>query len=139
MTDWTPENNRIQTMHLTTDEHMSLDAAIKANGGLIVSSAGVEDLGRANPSWHPTAIYRAKPAPSPTIICNGVEVPEPVREALEVGTKYYVASTLSENWFIWNLWDGDEVDLFYLGRGLTHLTEAAAVSHAKAMAKAGCV
>jgi len=81
----------------------------------------------------------AKPAPRPAIICNGEKVPEPVREALRDGTDYWVPSPCFNDFVLFSYWSSDQVDHARLKRGLIHLTEADAVSHAKAMVKAGCV
>ncbi len=57
---WTPETNRIQTMHLTADELAALKAA--KHGWLAVRYNGT-GLDIAPPAWHSTVVYRAKPAP----------------------------------------------------------------------------
>jgi len=130
-----PTQNRVPTCLLTVDELAALKAA----------KHGVECFGSSKwfdaniPSWAANSIYRAKPAPRPTIICNGVEVPEPVRETLPIGVQIFIASPLTDPWFQRSTWTGDYMDKRLLARGLIHLTEADAVSHAKAMAKAGCV
>jgi len=130
-----PTQNRVPTCLLTADELAALKAA----------KHGVECFGSSKwfdantPTWAPNSVYRAKPAPRPTIICNGVEVPEPVREALEQHQAYWFASPLTEMWFQRSEWTGDYMDKRLLARGLIHLSEADAASHAKAMVKAGCV
>ncbi len=72
--------------------------------------------------------YRLKPR---YIDINGHQVPEPVREQLEIGQKYWVADIADtiDEW----LWDDDERDDFLLERGLVHLTEAAAEAHIAAL------
>jgi len=130
-----PTQNRVPTCLLTADELAALKAA----------KHGVECLGSSKwfdantPTWAPNSVYRAKPAPRPTIICNGVEVPEPVREALATGTMYWLAAPFSQKWAIYMNWRGDGDDMHRLTTGQVHLSEADAVAHAKAMAKAGCV
>lgn len=61
------------------------------------------------------------------------EVPEPVREPLEEGARYWVPSPVSADRAFEMEWCGDEHDLRRLAEGLVHLTEAAAVTHGKAM------
>ena len=124
-----PEQNRIQTGLLTDEERAALGAAKfgwqRYRGGMWYETE--------TPSWDLTGIYRAKPAPAPTIIVNGIEVPEPVREALEVEQRYWFASVTSVHLSVGITWSGGGCDTILLKRGLIHLTEAAAVAHAKAM------
>ena len=131
-----PTQNRVQTMHLTGDE---LDMLKAAKHGWLMYCDTYGWLPIRSVAWIETAIYRAKPAPRPTIICNGVEVPEPVREALGKGEMYWVPQPDFENWRGQAFWHDHEVDNERLKRGLIHTSEADAISHAKAMAKAGCV
>ena len=124
-----PEQNRIPTGLLTADERAALGAA-KHGWQRFQNSRWLEVLA---PLWDADAIYRAKPAPTPTIIVNGIEVPEPVREALEVGQGYWVADVITTELSLSIRWYGDKNDRERLDRGLIHLTEAAAIAHAKAM------
>lgn len=137
MHDFDPTENRIQTMHLTDEERAILEAAISANGGEF--SYWIRPFAPLNgkTSWLPEYIYRAKPAPRPTIICNGVEVPEPVRPGADQFQTYFFASPLTEPWFQRSEWTGDYMDKRLLARGLIHLTEADAVAHARAMVLPG--
>jgi hypothetical protein len=72
-----------------------------------------------------------------TISINGFEVPEPVKEPLPVGKRFFIPnlavthpqSTLSSFTF----WSGVEADMIWLQRGLIHLTEEAAIEHAKVL------
>lgn len=74
--------------------------------------------------------YRVKPK---TILVNGFEVPEPMREAPNDGVKYFFPN-LSYNGYFWSHeWENDGVDVRMLSRGLIHLTKEAAIAHAKAM------
>lgn len=74
--------------------------------------------------------YRVKPK---TILVNGFEVPEPMREAPNDGVKYFFPN-LSYNDYFWSYgWDNDDVDVRMLERGLCHTTKEAAIAHAKAM------
>lgn len=67
-----------------------------------------------------------------TININGFEVPEPVREPLNEGNRYYMADTTSlmNTEFVW---DNDETDYNALEAGIIHLTKEAAELHAKAL------
>lgn len=124
-----PEQNRIPT-GLLTDEELNALMATK-HGHEIFSCARWTDC--PNPEFTASFIYRAKPAPAPTIIVNGIEVPEPVREGMEEGQAYFAPDVYTEKLCYLNRWGGDTYDLMRLNRGLIHLTKAAAVEHAKAM------
>ena len=125
-----PEQNRIQMGLLTADERAALEAA-KHGWECFVDGHWWEAY--APLIWSVNTIYRAKPAPAPTIIVKGIEVPEPVREALEVGQGYWVADVITTELSLSIRWYGDKNDRERLDRGLIHLTEEAAVAHAKAM------
>jgi len=127
--------NRIRTDLLTAEELAAMKAA-KHGWEMIYYDMTWKDV--PDPAWIPDYIYRAKPAPRPTIICNGVEVPEPVR-GIEKDGEYWIALPDHEDWACSMVWANDACDRLMQQRGLIHLTEADAVSHAKAMAKAGCV
>lgn len=73
--------------------------------------------------------YRIQQA---TITINGVEVPEPLREAPKVGTPYYVPSVLLAG-AGQNFWKNDSHDRDLLRRGIVHLTREAADAHACAL------
>ena len=77
--------------------------------------------------------YRVKPGEPKTIKVNGFDVPEPMREAPAEGVRYYVASTQARELCLSRGWDGWELDLRCLRRGLVYATAEAAVAHAKAM------
>ena len=124
-----PEQNRIPAGLLTAYERAALGAA-KHGWQRFQNSRWLEVLA---PLWDADAIYRAKPAPTPTIIVNGIEVPEPVREALKKGQEHWVADGEARKFSFFSMWSGDAFDQRRLKRGLIHLTEEAAVAHAKAM------
>jgi len=71
------------------------------------------------------------------IIVNGVQVPEPVRVMPEYRTKYYFPSLHGdrevESCNVGSLCGGDSFDNRLMGRGLMHLTEAAAREHYEAL------
>lgn len=126
-----PEQNRIPTGLLTADERAALGAAkhgweiCTKDRRWVHSPIAILEID--------DAIYRAKPAPAPTIIVNGIEVPEPVREALEEGCKYWLADVAHPQLTSVACWGGYTSEHTALDRGLIHLTEEAAVAHAKAM------
>ena len=126
-----PEQNRIPTGLLTEDERDALKAA-KHGWQRFLNNKKVW-VETSAPVWDPDGIYRAKPAPAPTIIVNGIEVPEPVREELEKGCRYWLANPTSPYLYSELCWGGDDTDRRWLSRGLIHLNEAAAVAHTKAM------
>lgn len=72
------------------------------------------------------------------ITINGFEVPEPVREPLEMGEKYWLvliapyqhpSPTLCKDY----LWASDDFDRLWLERGLIHRAKEAAEKHAQAL------
>lgn len=68
-----------------------------------------------------------------TIKVNGFDVPSPMGEAPERGTKFYNPSICYHDYFNVAEWIGDSNDNMWLSRGLAHSTESAAIAHAKAM------
>ena len=84
------------------------------------------------------ASFRIKPTPARRLsvtLANGevVSWPEPVREALKEGTRYWVVEGGGET--ILAHWDGDTVDDDQLAFGNVHLTREAAQEHADALRK----
>jgi len=103
----------------------------QANGEVIQMYVGDE--------WYdcmvPTAFvdgckYRVKPK---TILVNGFEVPEPMREAPDDGAKYFIPSINNDCFVGYHNFHGDRCDKRWLSRGLVHSTKSAAIAHAKAM------
>jgi hypothetical protein len=83
------------------------------------------------PTWIPLAEYRRKPR---TIIINGFEVPEPVREPLEYGQEYYIPTIAGDHRVAaLFMWYNNDHDSRWLEKGLIHLTKDAAETHAKAL------
>lgn len=74
--------------------------------------------------------YRRKPR---TININGYEVPEPLREAPEVGASYFLVSLVDERGLANPAWSGDKFDERCLRAGITHATREAAELHARAL------
>lgn len=83
-----------------------------------------------SPTWEKTLQYRRK---QKTIIINGFEVPEPVREPLLKETYYCVTNILVIPGSTQYKWSGDSMDYRFLERGLIHLTQEAAELHAQAL------
>lgn len=71
--------------------------------------------------------YRVKPK---TLVINGHEVPEPVREPLNEGDVYYRVDVPSITCLTWG---NDSYDTEMLRRGLIHLTKEAAIAHTSAL------
>lgn len=83
-----------------------------------------------SPLWHTEIQYRRKPR---TITINGREVPEPMREAPDVGNLYYVVIVSAESVVSNHKWQNDQFDKKWLSRGLIHSTKEAAIAHAEAL------
>lgn len=82
-----------------------------------------------NPVWDKHTEYRQIPK---TININGHEVPEPMRDRPEIGSRYYFVSAridCSDT----QTWTNDDTDNLRLQLGLCHLTKEAAIAHAKAL------
>lgn len=77
--------------------------------------------------------YHRKPR---TININGVEVPEPEKEFLEEGKKYWLAIPTDLDLARKIIWKGDKYDLLWLERGFIHRTKEDAVAHAEALIEA---
>lgn len=125
-----PEQNRIQIGLLTDEERAALGAA--KHGWLCYRNDCWVNF--QDPRICTTGdILRAKPAPAQTILVNGIEVPEPVREALRNFDKYWLVFPVGAELSMEVTWYDEAIHHTRLNRGLIHLTEAAAVAHAKAM------
>ena len=83
-----------------------------------------------DPDWTQADDLRIRPR---TIRIGEIEVPEPVREALPIGTKYYYPTVQYTDTVDAFTWQGDSFDKRLLERGLIHLTKEAAIAHAKAL------
>ena len=70
-----------------------------------------------------------------TIKIGDVDVPEPMRIAPEVGTKYWYISFYDVGGVSACFWCGSKTDNQLLKLGTCHLTEAAARTHAEAIIK----
>ena len=77
-----------------------------------------------HPYWLTTHVYRRK---TRTIKIAGYEVPEPVREPLCRGQKFWVVGPFMGTQAF--TWDGDNGDFFALESGFVHLSEEAATQY----------
>ena len=74
--------------------------------------------------------YRIKPR---TVMIGDVEVPEPMREAIDYGVTYYLPDIFSERMYSYNSWNDSKYDCECLLRGVIHKTRDGAIAHAKAL------
>ncbi len=72
--------------------------------------------------------YRVKPR---TIRIGEYDVPEPMREAPDVGSRVFLFNMVGDTKA--TMWDGDDVDKRMLNSGICHSTQEAAELHAKAL------
>jgi len=86
-----------------------------------------------SPNWSPLCKYRRKQR---TININGFEVPEPLRVAPEIGSKFYTPYILAisqKNFWLLNAWSNCNYSYKLLADGMVHKTREAAELHAKAL------
>lgn len=71
------------------------------------------------------------------ITIGNLTFPKPETEPLEYGTDYWVATAARSisSYAVPLTWRNDAVDKRYLSRGLAHLSQDAAIEHAKALIK----
>lgn len=80
--------------------------------------------------WAPEWEYRRKPR---THTVNGFEVPGPMRDAPEVGAKFYLPMPSAPDFQAEDTWTDSTWCDHLLERGLVHATKEAAIANAKAM------
>lgn len=84
-----------------------------------------------NPAWDDDTKYRRKPR---TIRIGEIDIPEPVRNQLQYGESYFApAIDCGDGCTNRFSWDYDPTDNRLLRQGMVHLTEDAALAHAKAL------
>ena len=84
-----------------------------------------------SPEWYVGTKYRRKPR---TIRIGEIDIPEPVREPLQNGENYFVpAIDCGDECTHRFSWDDDSTDKRLLKQGMVHLTNEAALAHAKAL------
>lgn len=72
-------------------------------------------------------------SPKKQIKIGEIWIDEPEREPLAQQQVYYTTIITYDSLFMKSRWDGGNVDLVRLKRGLIHLTKEAAIAHAKAL------
>jgi len=81
------------------------------------------------PSWDVELEYRHKPR----TMTYTVTMPAPMLEAPEVCETYYIADPKARDFYDWQYWRNDEIDMRFLTRGLCFATKEDAIAAAKAM------
>lgn len=85
----------------------------------------------SHPAWHQDIEYRRK---IQYVKIGGISVPEPCREPLEEGARFFMPVIVSTSSLVTIAhWENNKYCYFLLKRGLVHLTREAAVLHAEAM------
>ena len=82
-----------------------------------------------HPYWKEESEYRRKPR----TLTYTITLPEPLREAPETGSWYWLAETASDDFTSHFAWEGDDRDHSWLKRGLCFATKEDAIAAAKAM------
>ncbi len=83
-----------------------------------------------HPAFDPCTEYRRKPR---TIRIGERDVPEPMRVAPAMGTKYYVVDYSVVNHCSFKNWANDAYDKSMLQNGLCHDKREAAIAHTEAL------
>lgn len=83
-----------------------------------------------HPIWGHWINYRRKPR---TILINGIEVPEPVKQDLEPGRLFFLVNILDHEKIYSTSWNSNPIYDMWLKRGLIHLTEENARKHVEAL------
>ena len=95
----------------------------------VAASSNKWDALCSHPFWDEEYEYRRKPR----TLTYTATIPEPLREAPEVGDSYYVAAHSAKNLYMELAWSGHEIDTRLLKRGLCFATREGAIAAAKAM------
>ena len=82
-----------------------------------------------HPYWNEESEYRRKPR----TLTYTVTIPEPMREAPEMGSWYWLAEAATDDFTSRVEWEGDSCDHSWLKRGLCFATREDAIAAAKAM------
>lgn len=88
------------------------------------------ELRETNPLNYPNWQWRIKPR---TIMIGDMEVPQPMVEPPDNGTKVYYPNCLVEELFGGCTYRGSVPQIRDLRRGMCHSTKEAAIAHAKAL------
>ena len=116
-----------------TKAHKHKDLIIAwANGETIQLWGGDKHgwLDILDPSFNCNTKFRVKPE---IILINGIEVPAPVTDKLELHQSYYTPSLVGFSFYNPRAWSNSVIDGDNLRRGIVHLSEEAAEQHAKAL------
>ena len=81
-----------------------------------------------HPYWREENEYRRKPR----TLTYTITIPEPLREAPEVGEVYYIAAPMVDS-LCRERWSGSELEMRWLKRGLCFANKEDAIAAAKAM------
>jgi len=84
----------------------------------------------SHPFWDECVVYRRKPK---YILINGIEVPEPMREAPDDGTPVYIANLVTIEGVSEIEWSHHSAHTRRLNQGFIHSTYADAEAHANAL------
>jgi len=95
----------------------------KGRGGWINMQGGM------HPHWYPDAEYRRKPK---TIRIGERDVPAPMTTAPEIGSTVWITAPL-EHKPAHGHWDGSDIEMLFLKRGLCHTSKENAQAHAEAL------
>jgi hypothetical protein len=95
-----------------------------------VNSVGDWFACQDHPKWLEQYDYERIPTPPAKIIINGIKVPEPVREPLNIGDSYFVPDLCGS---YKSTWDNDDYDRQRLRAGIIHITKESAEIHRKAL------
>lgn len=90
--------------------------------------AGGRWLDKEGGLFYAAAEYRIKPR---TVRIGEYDVPEPMREAPEIGSRYWLVRRIDE--VSVNQWKGDNFDKKWLGMGLCHADMSSAMIHSEAL------
>ena len=82
-----------------------------------------------HPYWKEESEYRRKPR----TLTYTITIPEPLREAPEVGEDYYAVALYAEGFYIEHEWSGCPIDIRNLKRGMCFTTKEDAIAAAKAV------
>ena len=72
-------------------------------------------------------------AKAPQMITRTITYPAPYRGQMEVGQMYFIPEVTSDDFHTYIQWMNDGCDTMWQSNGLVHLTEEAAIAHAKAL------
>ena len=116
-----------------TKAHKHKDLIIAWANGETVQVWGGDRYGWLDvlePSFNCDTEFRVKPE---IILINGIEVPAPVTDKLELHQSYHTPSLVNFSFYNQKTWSNSVIDGNNLRRGIVHLSKEAAKVHAKAL------